>query len=339
MWTPPYGSTMCFLHASTLDTSQLLQLRRGPLNLRTFECMIWNGVLDPTVLSFSGSNGCPRSSWFHNFTTWSTQLLGSHPVNLWVHEAGTQTSSALDPLLSTTYPPQMDGFDLLVTSPLAKSKEFPLWPPMFESLIWWSRDTCPLSNRRFRSNSPFRDFWCQGPRLSSSGLPNSRTLNSRYDTPLGLSLCCSMREDLNLMQLSIDPMVVVFFAQDLMAQTLSSPVPFLFYLDTNPVSRSSWLIRQQMLLLLRFGAFLSDLEEFSIIKGFDLCLLSSANSIKLSLTCAYKNAIPPDLCSEILEGFWFLLNCRVFTHKRCYPFWAFPVNQSLKELNPFPFLL
>jgi hypothetical protein len=97
-----------------------------------------------------------------------------------------------------------------------------------------------------------------------------------------------MREGLNLMQLSIDPMVVRFFAQDLTAHTLSSPAPFLCCLDTNPWSRSSRLIRRQLLLLLSFGAFFSDLEEFSIIKGFDLCLLSSVNSITLSLAVCIK---------------------------------------------------
>jgi hypothetical protein len=112
-----------------------------------------------------------------------------------------------------------------------------------------------------------------------------------------------MREGLNFMQLSIDPMFVGFFTQDLTAQTLSFPVPFLRYLDTNPGSRSSQLIRWQLLLLLSFGAFFPNLEEFLIIKGFDLCLLSSANSIILILSYMYKNAIPPEIFSRILEGF------------------------------------
>jgi hypothetical protein len=63
--------------------------------------------------------------------------------------------------------------------------------------------------------------------------PDSRPLDPQTPecrnpdtTPSRLSLCYSVHEGLNLMQLSTDPMVVCFFIQDMMVQIMSSPCAF-----------------------------------------------------------------------------------------------------------------
>jgi hypothetical protein len=50
-----------------------------------------------------------------------------------------------------------------------------------------------------------------------------------------------------------------------------------------------------VVLLLSFGTFLPTLGRIPNVKGLDLCLLSSANSITLSLTCVLKDTTPPEL--------------------------------------------
>jgi hypothetical protein len=164
--------------------------------------------------------------------------------------------SSRDPLISATCPPR---WTVLILSRLrhSRSRKASLYDSRCPNPRYGrSRDTRPLSDEWLRfprdfatrevkmltSVSPgarisemddsstrvlpqtlrfFHSFTISDVECPDSRPPDSRTSERRYPdtTPSGLSLCCSSREVLNLVQLSTDPMVVGYLDQDLTAQT------------------------------------------------------------------------------------------------------------------------
>jgi hypothetical protein len=110
------------------------------------------------------------------------------------------------------------------------------------------------------------------PDLSSSGPPKSRSLKSRYVRISGTFLLCSRGFKPRAALHRSDGYRSMY--PDLTAQTCSSVVPFLHCLDTNPRSRSSWLIRRQLCSLRACTFFLNLGRPFQVLKGLDLCFFS-----------------------------------------------------------------
>jgi hypothetical protein len=141
--------------ALNLNTLRLLMSRRGSLNLRTFEgtmctmkLLIQWSSLDLDLMTILAP---------HNF---STRDLENPTPGLSYYKPMTLQH----PSISTTCPPQMDGPDLLVTFPLARSRQPTLAPSLHET---------PRSNVIFPSHVlSIRDFASRRFELSSPYLTN-----------------------------------------------------------------------------------------------------------------------------------------------------------------------
>jgi hypothetical protein len=171
---PPCGSATCLLGAtSTLHDFASRNFKHPSFGLSPSEPP---SSRDPLI-----SATCPPPmdglDYFVTslLVTSSTQVLGSHPMNLRVHEI---------PLISATCPPPMDGLDYFVTLLTIFMKLNDLPSSNAESLIWVISRHVSFFRRMTQISSPprdftFRDFVSLVTKVSTLHLPKSRDVISR----------------------------------------------------------------------------------------------------------------------------------------------------------------